>query len=126
MLTAAKPAAEYVKGYLLTRPATRTAYNNIIKNAAKGSFEALKGDFDIINNEITKEFGDVNEFVSQMIDDIENTIKTLRMLGDTAGGNAQKLDTITRGFTKSMLKGKVDLESLNMIAESGVPIFSEL
>jgi len=58
--------------------------------------------------------------------DINNTIKTLRMLGDTAGGNAQKLDSITRGFTKAMLKGKVDMESLNMIAEAGVPIFTEL
>ena len=57
---------------------------------------------------------------------IENTIKTVRLLGDTAGGNAQKLQSITRGFTKAMLKGKVDLESLNMIAEAGVPIFGEL
>ncbi len=57
---------------------------------------------------------------------IENTIDTFRMLGDTAGGNAQKLDSITRGFMKSMLKGKVDMESLNMIAEAGVPIYSEL
>ena len=58
--------------------------------------------------------------------DIQNTVKTLRMLGDTAGGNSQKLDSITRGFTKAMLKGKVDMESLNMIAEAGVPIFTEL
>ncbi len=58
--------------------------------------------------------------------DIEKTVDTFRMLGDTAGGNAQKLDSITRGFTKSMLKGKVDMESLNMIAEAGVPIYSEL
>lgn len=58
--------------------------------------------------------------------DIGRTIKTMRMLGDTAGGNAQKLDSITRGFTKASLKGKVDLESLNMIAEAGVPIFQEL
>jgi tape measure domain-containing protein len=58
--------------------------------------------------------------------DIKKIIKTTRMLGDTAGGNAQKLDSITRGFTKAMLKGKVDMESLNMIGEAGVPIFSEL
>lgn len=58
--------------------------------------------------------------------DIEKTAKTFRMLGDTAGGNAQKLDSITRGFTKAMLKGKVDMESLNMIAEAGVPIFTEM
>lgn len=58
--------------------------------------------------------------------DLEKTVDTFRMLGDTAGGNAQKLDTITRGYTKAMLKGKVDMESLNMIAEAGVPIYSEL
>lgn len=61
-----------------------------------------------------------------MNQDIGKTIETFRMLGDTAGGNAQKLDSITRGFMKSMLKGKVDMESLNMIAEAGVPIYSEL
>lgn len=61
-----------------------------------------------------------------MNQDIEKTIDTFKMLGDTAGGNAQKLDSITRGFTKAMLKGKVDMESLNMIAEAGVPIFTEM
>jgi tape measure domain-containing protein len=58
--------------------------------------------------------------------DIQKVIETTRMLGDTAGGNAQKLDSITRGFTKAMLKGKVDMESLNMIGEAGVPIFDQL
>lgn len=67
-----------------------------------------------------------NQLLPVMDGNIENTIKTLRTLGDTAGGNAQKLDSITRGFTKAMLKGKVDMESLNMIAEAGVPIFGDL
>ena len=67
-----------------------------------------------------------NQLLPVMNQNIERTIKTVRMLGDTAGGNAQKLDSITRGFTKAMLKGKVDMESLNMIAEAGVPIFTEL
>lgn len=67
-----------------------------------------------------------NQLLPVMNGNIERTIKTVRMLGDTAGGNAQKLDSITRGFTKAMLKGKVDMESLNMIAEAGVPIFTEL
>ena len=67
-----------------------------------------------------------NQLLPVMNGNIENTIRTFRMLGDTAGGNAQKLDSITRGFTKAMLKGRVDMESLNMIAEAGVPIFTEL
>ena len=57
---------------------------------------------------------------------IEDTIDTFRMLGDTAGGNMQKLESITRGFSKALLKGKPDLESLNIIAEAGVPIFTEM
>jgi tape measure domain-containing protein len=57
---------------------------------------------------------------------IEDTANTFRMLGDTAGGNIQKLESITRGYTKALLKGKPDMESLNMIAESGVPIFTEM
>jgi len=70
--------------------------------------------------------GTASQLLPVMNGDIQNTIKTLRMMGDTAGGNAQKLDSITRGFTKAMLKGKVDMESLNMIGEAGVPIFTEL
>lgn len=58
--------------------------------------------------------------------DIEKTRKTYKMLGDTAGGNAEKLTSITRGYTKALLKGKVDLEALNMIGEAGVPIFEQL
>jgi len=58
--------------------------------------------------------------------DMEKTVSTLMMLGDTAGGNAEKLDSIVRGYSKALLKGKVDMESLNMIGEAGVPIVSEL
>lgn len=58
--------------------------------------------------------------------DTEEVIRQFNMLGDTAGGNAQKLDSITRGYSKALLKNKVDMESLNMIAEAGVPIYTEL
>lgn len=76
------------------------------------------------------EFGDLASQMKQLLPvmngDINKTTDTMRMLGDTAGGNAQKLETITRGYTKAMLKGKVDMESLNMISEAGVPIFDQL
>ena len=76
------------------------------------------------------QFQNLSKAASQLLPvmegDIGRTIELIRKLGDTAGGNAQKLDSITRGFTKAMLKGKVDMESLNMIAEAGVPIFTEL
>jgi len=49
-----------------------------------------------------------------------------RMLGDTAQGNSQKLETITSAYTKSMLKGKVSMMEINQIANAGVPIYTEL
>lgn len=76
------------------------------------------------------QFGNLADVAGQLLPvmngNLDETILRLRQLGDTAGGNAQKLDSITRGFTKAMLKGKVDLEALNMIGEAGVPIFQEL
>jgi tape measure domain-containing protein len=56
----------------------------------------------------------------------DKAVKAFRMIGDTAGGNAQKLDTLTNAYTKVLLKGKTSMEELNMIANAGVPIFTEL
>lgn len=70
--------------------------------------------------------GIAKQLLPVMSGSIEDTANTFRMLGDTAGGNMQKLESITRGYTKALLKGKPDMEALNMIAEAGVPIFSEM
>jgi tape measure domain-containing protein len=70
--------------------------------------------------------GTAMQLLPSMNGDIDKTIKLTRMLGDTAGGNGQKMESITRGYNKALIKGKVDMESLNMIAEAGVPIFQEL
>jgi tape measure domain-containing protein len=56
----------------------------------------------------------------------DKAVKAFRMIGDTAGGNAQKLETLTNAYTKVMLKGKTSMMELNMIAGAGVPIFTEL
>lgn len=58
--------------------------------------------------------------------DIDLTVKRMRMMGDMAGGNAEKMQRITGGYMKAMLKGKVDMESLNIITEAGIPIMQEL
>lgn len=76
------------------------------------------------------QFDGISEVAKQLLPvmngSIEDTAATFRMLGDTAGGNIEKLSSITRGYTKALLKGKPDMESLNMIAEAGVPIFTEM
>ena len=56
----------------------------------------------------------------------EDIIDTMRMLGDTAGGNAQKLDSLTRGYGKTTAKGKASMEELNMMIDAGVPILGTL
>lgn len=58
--------------------------------------------------------------------DTKQTLKVLRWFEDAAGGNTEKLDQMSRGYTKGLLRGKFDMRSLNMIAEAGVPIYQEL
>jgi tape measure domain-containing protein len=53
-------------------------------------------------------------------------MEAFRMIGDTAQGSSAKLETITTAYTKAMLKGKVSMQELNMIANTGVPIYDEL
>lgn len=73
--------------------------------------------------DISKTVGFVLPFMNE---NLEESIKLFTMLGDTAGGNSQKLESITRGYSKALGKGKVDMESLNMIGEAGVPIIAQL
>lgn len=53
-------------------------------------------------------------------------LQTMRMLGDTAGGNAEKLKSLVLAYGKVQTKGKVSMEEIYMIAERGVPIIKTL
>ena len=76
------------------------------------------------------EFEDISKTVGFVLPfmngNLEETITLFKMLGDTAKGNSLKLESITRGYSKALGKGKVDMESLNMIGEAGVPIIAQL
>jgi tape measure domain-containing protein len=52
--------------------------------------------------------------------------EAFKMIGDTAQGNSEKLESITRAYTQVMLKGKVSMKEINTIAGAGVPIYTEL
>jgi len=75
------------------------------------------------------------------IDKISASVKTLmpvfegsataamdafKMLGDTAQGNAQKLESITNAYSKTMMTGKVSMKELQTIAGAGVPIYDQM
>lgn len=66
------------------------------------------------------------QLLPSMGGDINRTIASIQMLGDTAQGNAQKMQSVVRGYNRILIKGKANLEGLNIIAEAGVPIYDQL
>lgn len=52
--------------------------------------------------------------------------KKLRILGDIAAGTGKPINDFARIYSKVKATGKVSLESLNQLAERGVPIYSAL
>lgn len=68
---AAKPFFDYVRGYLLTKPASRTVYKDIVKNAAQGSFKNMTGDFAKLENQIVEDFGSIQNFMKEGLDEVE-------------------------------------------------------
>jgi len=56
----------------------------------------------------------------------DDVLKRMQMLGDMAGGNAEKLSGLVLAYGKVSVKGKASMEELNMIAEKGVPIYTTL
>lgn len=50
----------------------------------------------------------------------------LQFLGDIAATSGSSIDEIAAIFSKVQAKGKVELESLNQLAERGIPIFTAL
>lgn len=67
-----------------------------------------------------------NRMLPSLGGDIDKTIAKVRMLGDTAGGSADKMDRIANAYAKALGSGKVDLEILKQIGDAGVPIFQQL
>lgn len=56
----------------------------------------------------------------------EEVLGQLQMLGDVAGGQQDKLDSVARAFGRVQAKGKASMEEINMIMEAGIPILAEL
>jgi tape measure domain-containing protein len=56
----------------------------------------------------------------------DTIIPVLRMLGDTAGGNSDKLNSIALAFGKIQAKGKTSMKEINQLITAGVPIVNEL
>lgn len=71
ILIAAKPMVDYIRGYILTNPAARTSYKNILKNAANGSFNTMAKDFAKIESQIIDDYGSMEDFFREGLDELE-------------------------------------------------------
>lgn len=58
--------------------------------------------------------------------DISKVNDQLQFLGDIAATGGHRIEDLTAIFAKVNAKGKVELESLNQLAERGIPIFDAL
>ena len=67
----AKPLFDYFRGWVLTNPAARTEYAKIIKNASNGQFKNMAKDFAVIESEMIKEYGSIEEFMKQGIRELQ-------------------------------------------------------
>lgn len=56
----------------------------------------------------------------------EDVIATLTMLGDVAGGNQEKLDSLALAYGQAMASGKLNAQDANQMINAGVPIWSML
>jgi tape measure domain-containing protein len=67
-----------------------------------------------------------NQMLPIMNGNIGDTVASIKMLGDVSGGNAQRMQSIIRGYTRGMMMGVLNKETLNIISEAQVPIYDQL
>lgn len=53
-------------------------------------------------------------------------LKTLRMIGDTAGGNMEKMKRIANNYAQIVSIGKASMLDMRQFAYAGIPIFKEV
>jgi len=147
----AKSIAGYTTGYGLAVSAaqklinsTATLVSTSIKLAA--AQERVKMEFSVLTGSMAignKLFDDMNRLAAKTPLELENITaagkqllsvgvpvdeitEKLRMLGDVALGNPEKLDRLTLAFGQLRSKGVASMEQLNRFIEAGVPIMGEL
>jgi tape measure domain-containing protein len=105
----------------------------------KMEFEVLTGSqvkanklFDEMNGLAAKtplELSDITKAGKQLLAvgiPVGDITEKLRMLGDVAMGNPEKLQRLTEAFAQLKSKGVASMETLNRFIEAGVPIMDEL
>ncbi len=147
----AKSIAGYTSAYGLAVSAGQAVIKGtaeLIKNSVTlaAAQERLKMEFSVLTGSMetgNKLFAEMNKLAAQTPLELENLTAAgkqllsvgipvdqittkLRMLGDVAMGNPEKLDRLTSAFGQLRSKGVASMEQLNRFIEAGVPIMAEL
>ncbi|MCP4320757.1 MAG: tape measure protein, partial [Alteromonadales bacterium] len=89
----------------------------------------LFADLQVLASKTPLQIGNITKSAQQLLaagTQLNDVNETITMLGDIALGDAAKLDTMTRAYSKMQTKGKATMEELNMVTEAGVPILQAL
>ena len=108
--------------------------------------EAIKTHLGIVyssQTEANSVFGEIAQYATKSPFDVKQTselavtlkqsgvyatevLDTLKMLGDTAGGSMEKMNTIASKYAQIVAFGKANLRDLRIFANAGIPIFEAL
>lgn len=70
LMSLSGPVTGFVQGKLLSRPATRTIYKNTLEHASLGQLDKLQSDFVKLENEVMKEYGNIDTFFDTVLEQI--------------------------------------------------------
>lgn len=104
-----------------------TAFGVLLEDVERGTalFEELK----TFSAETPLQLSDITKASQTLLafgTNAEDVQEQIRMIGDVAQGQAEKLDRIALAFGKIQARGRVSMEEINVLIEAGVPIISEL
>jgi len=105
----------------------QTAFGVLLQDVERGNqlFEELK----TFSAQTPLQLDDITKASQTLLafgTNAENVQDQIRMIGDVAQGQAEKLDRIALAFGKIQARGKASMEEINVLIEAGVPIIAEL
>jgi tape measure domain-containing protein len=113
---------------------------------AYGSIEQLKTSLGVVygnQSQANTAFKGISEYAIKSPFNVEQTeqmavllrqsgvyssdlMNTLKMIGDTAGGNAQKMTRIATNYAQVVATGRASMLDMRQFAYAGIPIFAEV
>lgn len=105
----------------------QTAFGVLLQDVERGNelFEELK----TFSAQTPLQLDDITKASQTLLafgTNAEEVQEQIRMIGDVAQGQAEKLDRISLAFGKIQARGKASMEEINVLIEAGVPIIAEL